>query len=1041
MNVAFDPSRTQPAQTPPQPPTPAPGGTYTVEPDDTLEGIAEQNRTTPQAILDINPQVRTPDLLAVGDELNLPQAQVDPAVTRAVDGTIAADATPEQKNDAYIALQEHVDQAGGIGGTGITTAELPGQSLQVLEDAGIPTAIDTRVAAAVDAVADPDASVEQTVAGYQALQQYVDKVGGISDQGIVADALPAQAAQLLKDQGLPAAIRPEVADAVDPLLPDGVSLADRSAAYRTVQTYVDQVGGVGDAGIVSDALPGKAMQLLVAGQHDTRFAPEVVSSVDQVLASTATDTQKLDAYQTVQQYVDQVGGISDQGITAEALPGRAAELLAGGDLPLDTSVAAGASAQDIVVAAQAGADPKQSLQILGEGYAQADAATRQQLLADPTAQGIINDAASWATEPLGQPPGRTEGESVPALNAATRLDELTKTLDKDLVGTLLKETVPAFEAYAMNDRGGPWGIEGMGKLLTVMDRARGSADGDAAIRAIAEKAAPYNVNSLTNHIAQGGSPDYALALGDRAAIEAVEGVKQFASGTVNDKVSAYVKETEELNWLVANHGDSMTPDQLQQAVQDYIASKGPGWEQKLEGMQEDIAQQGIKLQQQIDSLQQAGGHDDTIKALLDDPENQLALSTALGRHPEQATDNRLRDYALYAKVSEGGRKLLGEMGNAYVKANVLPGLQGANPADPASMQRAEAALARLNNSSLAAAYGVDKGKLQDAVDELKKTMPAVGDTEATANTRLSNFNKTLEDMKGFEKSTGLGQLFRGLGVATTSFSFLNSTNRAFAEPGHYANWLKAGADTFGLTQKTADFLVARGADGSVTKAVGGALAGKIATGITGIADAALAFKAASEGDYATAALWGVSAAGSGLTLAAGAGLIGSWGGPVGIALVALAAVGIGLVAKTNESNKHMNQTSADFLQHAGFSPQAASLLVDQSGDGHSPVPLLEQYAERKGYDLQDPQNRQQFVDWVNNMPKEQLEHVRNWLHHTLDDWGGDAGKLGTDTTVTIPTTTITAGGYPSTVWAHGPYTVGEVDAFVQEYGGTPLPHA
>lgn len=1036
MNVAVDANRTQPVQIPPPPPA---VDTYTVAPGDTLESIAEQHRTTPQAVLDVNPQVRSPDRLAVGDELNLPQAQVDPAVMRAVDGTIATDATPEQKNDAYIALQEHVDQAGGIGDVGIVPAELPGQSLQVLEEAGIATAIDTRVAAAVDAVADPDASVEQTVAGYQALQQYVDQVGGISDQGIVADALPAQAAQLLKEQGLPAAIRPEVADAVDPLLPDGVSLAERSAAYRTVQDYVDQVGGVGDAGIVADALPGKAMQLLVAGQHDTRFAPEVVSSVDQVLTSTATDTQKLDAYQTVQQYVDQVGGISDQGITAEALPGRAAELLAGGDLPLDTSVAAGDSAQDIVVAAQAGADPQQSLQILGQGYAKADAATRQQLLADPTARGIISDAAAWATEPLGRPPEGSQGDAVPALTTAGRLDELTKTLDKDLAGALLKQTVPAFEAYALNDRGGPIGIDGMSKLLTVMDRARGSTDGDAAITQLAEKAGLYNINAVSNHIAQGGSPDYAIALGVRDDV--LTGVQMFADGTVNDKVTAYIKETEELNWLVANHGGSMTPDQLQQAVQDYIASKGPGWEQKLEGMQEDIAQQGIALQQQIDSLQQAGGYDDTIKALLDDPENQLALSTALGRHPEQATDNRLRDYALYAKVSEGGRKLLGEMGNAYVKANVLPGLQGANPADPASMQRAEAALARLNNSNLAAAYGVDKGKLQDAVDELKKALPTGADTEAAANTRLQKFNDTLQGVKGFEKSTGLGQLFRGLGVATTSFSFLNSTNRAFAEPGHYANWLKAGADTFGLTQKTADFLVARGADGTVTKAVGGALAGKIATGITGIADAALAFKAASEGDYATAALWGVSAAGSGLTLAAGAGLIGSWGGPVGIALVALAAVGIGLVAKTNESNKHMNQTSADFLQHAGFTPEAATLLVDQSGDGHSPVPLLEKYAELKGYDLADPQNRQPFVDWVNNMPKQQLEHVRNWLHHTLDDWGGDASKLGTDTTITIPTTTLTAGGYPSTVWAHGPYTVGEVDAFVQEYGGTPLPHA
>lgn len=1025
---------------PPPPPPPPPPATHTVRAGETLASIADDHRTTPQAILDINPQVRSPELLAVGEELNLPAPSVDPAVTRAVDGTIADDATPEQKNEAYLAVQDHVDQAGGIGGQGVEPSSLPGQSLRILDEAGIPTAIDPRVAEAVDAVADPGADVDQAVSGYQALQAYVDRVGGIGDQGIIEEALPRQAAQLLKEAGLPAAVRPEVAAAVDPLLPNGVSLADRAAAYGTVEAYVEQVGGVGDAGIVADALPGRAMQLLVDGGHDTRFDPRVVSTVDRIADGTATDRQKLEAYETVQRYVDRVGGISDQGITAEALPRRAAELLRDGEMPLDTDVAAGDSTQDIVVAAQAGTDPEQRLQILGEGYDQADAATRQALLADPTARSIISDAADWATEPLGKPPENGDGDAVPALNAAQRLDTLTENLDSDLAGALLKGTVPAFEAYALNDRGGPVGPEGMSTLLTVMDRARGSADGDEAIRLIAERAGFGDINAINNHLAQGGSPDYALALGASRDL-VIDGVQQFAGGELNDKVDAYIQETEELNWLVANHGGSMTPEQLQQAIDDYVASKGPDWEQKLEGMQEEIAQDGIKLQQQIDALQQAGGYDDTITALLDDPQNQLALSTALGRHPEIATDTRLKDYALYAKVSEGGRKLLGEVANSYVKANVLPDLQGANPANAASMQRAEAALARLDSSAVATAYGVDKAKLQQAVGELKQALPTAGDTPEAANARLEKLNQNLQGIGGFEKNTGIGQLFRAAGVATTSFAFLNSTSRAFGEPGSYANWLKAGADTFGLTQKTADFLVARGADGSTTRALGGALAGKIATGVTAVADFALGMKAASEGDYATAALWGVSAAGSALTLASGAGLIGAWGGPVGIAMVALAAVGIGLVAKVNDSNKHDNATSAAFLQEAGFTSDVADALVDQSGDGHSPVPLLAKYAELKGYDLSDAQQRQQFVDWVNDMPMEQLEHLRDWMHHTLDDFGGDVGRFGSDTTVHIPTTTITSGGYPATVWAHGPYTVGEFDAFVEEYGGTPLPPA
>lgn len=1036
-----DPLRTE--YTPPQFPvqTEHPGEKqHTVQEGENLQQIADDHRTTPEAVLEINPQVRDPDLLSTGDVLNMPDPTVDPAVSRTVDAVLSPDATAQQKNEANVRLQDYVDSNGGLGGPGVARETLPSEAVQLLSDAGLPT-VPKEVVTAVDQVIGPDASFDQRIAGYKAVAGYVDQVGGVSDQGITAEALPAQASQMLREAGTDVRLRPEVITAVNALLKDGATPADRDAAYATVQRYVDQVGGVGDAGIVAEALPLKAAHLLAdANNPALRFDPRVIEAVDRVIAPGATDAQQIAGYDDLQQYVDQVGGISDQGITADYLPARAAELLRESGTEVSLEAAPNASADDIVQIMEAGATPAEQVRILGEAYAKADPQTQQALLANSQVQQAIRSAAADATKPLGEPPRDGAGQAVPFLDAANNLDALTKDLPPTLVGKILEAAAPAYMNYALSDSGGMSGIEGSATFLKVLDRAAGTPEGDAAFRALSESVS-LDRNGIFQHLSSGGSPAYLAAAGyDKDMI--VEGVTSFANTTLNDKVTAYIKETEELNWLVANHGGSMTPEQLQKVIDDYIASKGPGWQEKLEGMQEDIAQQGIQLQNQIDALQQAGGYDDTIKGLLDDPENQLALSTALGRHPDIATDSRLRDYALYAKVSEGGRKLLGEVANSYVKANVLPDLQGANPADPASMQRAEAALARLNNSALATAYGVDKAKLQQAVDELKGTLPKVGDTPEAANARLSQFNKTLEGVKGFEKSTGAGQLFRALGVATTTFSFLNSTNRAFNEPGAYANWLKAGADTFGLAQKTADFLVARGADGTVTKALGGALAGKIATGLTAVADFALGLKAASEGDYATAALWGVSAVGGGLSLAAaaGAGWAGSWAGPVGIALVALAAVGIGLVAKVNESNKHDNETSAAFLQHAGFDQEAADALVDQSGDGHSPVPLLEKYAELKGYDLTDPAQRQTFVDWVNDMPLDRLEHLRNWAHHTLDDFGGDVGKFGSDTTVHIPTT-WTRTVPPAEVWEHGPYTVGEFDAFVQEYGGTPLPHA
>lgn len=1038
-----DPLRTEYTPPPPPPPPPERPGEkqHTVQEGENLQQIAESHYTTEQAILDVNPQVRDPDRLSTGEVLNIPDATVAPAVSRTVDALLGADATAEQRNEANVRVQEAVDDAGGIGDAGITREALPAQAQALLERAGLPV-VPKDVVQSVDMVIGPDASFDQRIAGYKAVGEYVEQVGGVSDQGITAEALPARASQLLREAGTDVRLREEVITATNGLLADDASPRDRAAAYATVQRYVDQVGGVGDAGIVAEALPGKAAQLVAAADNPAlRFDPRVMRAVDDVAGSAVTDREKLSACQALQQHVDSVGGISDQGITEAYLPARAAELMRERGIDVQLDAPANASVDEVVRIMEAGATPAEQLKVLDQAYRDADPATRDALLADPQVQQAIRSAAFDAAGPLTRPPSGAEGQAVPFLEAAQNLDTLTRDLDPALVGAVLQNTSGLYASYARNDSGGMTGIEGTATFLSVLDRAAGTPQGEAAYQAIADTGIGLDRNGVDQHLFQGGSPAFLLEAGyDRDTI--VQGVQTFANSTLQDKVTAYIEETEELNWLVANHGGSMTPEQLQTAIDDYIADKGPGWQDKLEGMQEDIAQQGIKLQGQIDALQQAGGNDDTIKALLDDPENRLALSTALGRHPEIATDARLKDYALYAKVSEGGRKLLGEVANSYVKANVLPDVQGANPADPASMQRAEAALARLNNSALATAYGVDKAKLQQAVEELKGTLPRGADTPEAANTRLSNFNKTLDGVKGFEKSTGVGQLFRALGVATTTFSFLNSSNRAFNEPGAYANWLKAGADTFGLAQKTADFLVARGADGSATKALGGALAGKIATGLTAVADFALGLKAASEGDYATAALWGVSAVGGGLSLAAatGAGWAGAWAGPVGIALVALAAVGIGLVAKVNESNKHDNETSAAFLRHAGFDQDAASALVDQSGDGHSPVPLLERYAELKGYDLSDPAQRQTFVDWVNDMPLERLEHLRDWSHHTLDDFGGDISKFGSDTTVHIPTT-WTRTAPPAEVWTHGPYTVGEFDAFVQEYGGTPLPHA
>ena len=223
-----DPLRTE--YTPPPPPPEQPGEKqHTVQEGETLQQIADDHHTTPQAILDINPQVRDPELLNAGEVLNMPDATVDPQVSRTVDAVLSPDATAEQKNEANVRLQDYVDGNGGLGGPGMATEALPGAAVDLLADAGLPT-VPKEVVSAIDQVIGPDASFDQRIAGYQAVAGYVDQVGGVSDQGITAEALPAQAAQMLRDAGTDVRLRPEVITSVNGLLADDATAADREAA-------------------------------------------------------------------------------------------------------------------------------------------------------------------------------------------------------------------------------------------------------------------------------------------------------------------------------------------------------------------------------------------------------------------------------------------------------------------------------------------------------------------------------------------------------------------------------------------------------------------------------------------------------------------------------------------------------------------------------------------------------------------------------------------------------------------------------------------
>jgi LysM repeat protein len=282
------------SQTSVAPPPPSNPDQHVVEPNETITSIARDHGVTPQALIAANPQLRHADLIRPGEVLNVPP----------------------------------------------------------------PSGIDPEVVSAVDSVLGPDATSEQRNEAYAKVQAEVDRIGGVGDAGIVAEAIAPVAAEVLQKNDIPAIAQPEVVKAVDHQIAPDATPEQRRAGYEAAQAYVDDVGGVGDAGIVEEYLPERVGQVLRDNGIPARYQQEVVDTVDDLLPADATPGQRERAMQLVQEYVDGVGGVGDAGIVEEYLPERAAEVLREhnvtlGDTPYGTDAYRALSSSDRALVRQA----------------------------------------------------------------------------------------------------------------------------------------------------------------------------------------------------------------------------------------------------------------------------------------------------------------------------------------------------------------------------------------------------------------------------------------------------------------------------------------------------------------------------------------------------------------------------------------------------------------------------------------------------------------------------------------------------------------
>ncbi|MDX2015619.1 MAG: hypothetical protein SFW67_35830 [Myxococcaceae bacterium] len=400
--------------------------------------------------------------------------------------------------------------------------------------AGQTGAIDARVRAAVDGALSTRATDTQRQQAYEAVKASVEKLGGLGDAGITAEALPAHAREVLRAQGLPTAASSEaVESAVDLVLGDDATPAQRRQALERVQAYVDEVGGVGDSGITAEALPERAAELLEAAGLPVVAQAEVRDVVDAQLSPDATPAQRREAWERAQTYLDEVGGFGDAGITREAFPGRVAELLREADLP---SVAS-ARADDVRRAAETG-DTQAVIDALDAASEGLTPEQRTALLTE--LEPVLEDVAADLQARLTKPPAHS-GEAHLANAAAREAADFTDAL------------------FRAADGATPAGTEAAARALAAGFPSGGhDALSDAIERNVAEGRAPALAGALGTTLTALGKTAAAESVG-AASVKGLEG----ATETAKSAREALAEHEQMLASDLAALGPALTPEQRQ----------------------------------------------------------------------------------------------------------------------------------------------------------------------------------------------------------------------------------------------------------------------------------------------------------------------------------------------------------------------------------------------------------------------------------------------------------------------------------------------
>jgi len=593
------------------------------------------------------------------------------------------------------------------------------------------------------------------------------------------------------------------------------------------------------------------------------------------------------------------------------------------------------------------------------------------VMQNPSVQKMLQDAQAWIAEPYkGMSAGQAQVDSQAAFEASQRLADITADLPPEYAAQVVKQSMPTIQKIAAQER--VYGSQGTFiNLSKVVDSLGEGPQAQALTTQIAQAysnqayrwSGQFN-GDVTKAIDQGASPTLALAIVQQLRADGKsDAADSFMGGIlrgiqdlqvrIKSDVAEYGEQTKDLTWLAANAKGKLTPDQYQKAVDEYIARQGPGWQAKLneisDRMTNDVAMLGKDvgvLEGAPDSIKQAYSDKfDAVKTLVGDDQVQSAIAFSMSRDPAMfAGDAGDKWASLIIEETHLGKDFLQKLGSAYVAGHVMPALQFLNSPDHAQAGNAYRALDDLRDKGVKL-WGLPPDKVNMNIDKLEQMASKLDSMSPDELKAAFNpdgaITKDLKELKDWTLTQGAaGLAFRMLAFGISGRAFLNSTGEALEDP-NAQNLLGVAATSVGLAQDATKFGVTLNlvdSEGSAAKWALGTASEKL-FGILQTAYFAVgAYQDYTGGDKPAAAFDVLGAGGAVLATFGEAMGLGSWTGPVGVAVVAAATFFVE-IAKQGHELRENTEKADEFLKGGGVDEATARIL---SGDALQEATTLQQ---------------------------------------------------------------------------------------------------